>query len=103
MTALIPEGLEPLAVWDAADPEWRDGILSERFFWLTGSSTIVHVYRTRRIEFYLLDGPFAVLHRFALNADGYKYAAEPGGDPVMDEPVVVPLAELPPKHLMETR
>jgi hypothetical protein len=101
----IPEGMEPLAVWDAGDPEWRDGIFSERFFWLSGSSPIVHVYRTQRIEFYLLDAPFAVVHRYALTDGGEKYQGgdymyQEDGSPVMEPPVIVPLAELPPEHLL---
>lgn len=100
MTALIPEGLEPLATWDEADPEWRDGGLSARFMWLT-QTPIVHVYRTRRIEFYLLDTPFAVIYRYQRDAGGYVTRDRHLDGLAEDEPVIVPLAGLPPAHLLK--
>lgn len=67
-------------------------------------SHIPEPHRTYRLEFYLLDSPFVIVHRFALNQDGRKFAVEPDGEmgirPVTDPPVIVPLAELPPAHLL---
>jgi hypothetical protein len=100
VTALIPEGLEPVAVWDDTDPEWAEGTLSDRFFWTTGHSPIGHVYRARRIAFYLLDGPFAVIYRYRNDFRGYIGRERPPSGFPEDEPVIVPLAELPPEHLL---
>jgi hypothetical protein len=47
----------------------------------------------------LLDAPFAVVYRYALNEDGHKYIDPATGYAAVEPPVVVPLAELPPEHL----
>lgn len=94
----VPEGLEPLAGWTSADPEFRDGVFSARFFWLSCESPIRHLWRTHRIEFYLFDSPFAVVHRYAADIEHRKYQV--GDEIAKDEPVIVPLAELPPEQLL---
>ena len=53
-----------------------------------------------RIEFYLLDAPFAVVHKYALDDnEGFKYLDLATGEAAVEPPVLVPLAELPPAHL----
>lgn len=97
-TLAIPEGLEPLAAWDA-----RDGYTVEKMqqtaWWIKdhlGRQLAAHVYR---VEFYLLDGPFAVVSCYKLNADGFRHNG-PDGKIATEPPVIVPLAELPPAHLL---
>ena len=100
--SVIPEGLEPLAVWDAG-PGWVDGLVDERIAW--ARQHILRVNDTYRVEFYLIDAPFAVVHRFKLDANGRKYALGEysfisDGEPAREEPVVVPLGGLPPARLL---
>jgi hypothetical protein len=93
VTAPIPEDLEPLAVWDAAKGYCDHYV--ERSEWakrhLGDPRYIYHV------EFYLLDTAFAVAGRFVPNVAGLKWQKD--GEPVT-ETVIVPLAELPPAHLL---
>ena len=103
MTAVVPDGLEPLAVWDARDctGPWRVTTGGEEFYrsfdaacWMVG-----HVERARdvvRIEFYLFDAPFAVAHRVT----GRFELDRATGEPEQEPPVIVPLAELPPARLL---
>ena len=103
MTALIPDGLEPLGVWDLDDctGPWRVTTGGEAFYrafnsacWMVG-----HIERARdtvRIEFYVFDGPFAVVRRVTGRFDLDRATGEPEREP----PVIVPLAELPPEHLL---
>lgn len=95
----IPEGLEPAGVWDARSPEWIDERLPERIAWAEA-----HIPRntdTYRAEFYLIDAPCAVVRRFAVNENGLLYI-DPSrpGHAAIEEPVIVPLAELPPARLL---
>jgi hypothetical protein len=92
VTAVIPEGLEPAAVWDVrgdrgpwlrrAVPETPEAArMIEAAQWVCRNITpAANVYR---VDFYALDAPFAVVHRF--EAEG---------------PVVVLLDGLPPAHLL---
>lgn len=104
MTTTIPEGLEPLAVWDAGAPGWVDANVAEKIAWATAH--IERVNDTYRVEFHRLEiggrsAPLAVVHRYKRNADGYKYQ-DPETDSIATEPpVIVPLAEPPPAHLLE--
>jgi hypothetical protein len=96
----VPEDLKPLGVWDATLPGWpADAHWSDRIAWAQD-----HVERsadTYRVEFYVLDTPFAVVRRFALNAGGFKHNG-PDGEIAKEPPVLVPLDELPPAHLLRT-
>jgi hypothetical protein len=100
-TVVIPEGLEPLAVWDTRTVDnpwwycWRSAVEWAR-------ENIPDAIVVYRVEFYLLDAPFAVLHRYAVNADGRKYQDPETDSVALDEPVIVPLGELPPAHLLRT-
>ena len=101
MTALIPEGLEPLAVWDAKNrpDNWTDGETQQMAWWMQTRMT-KWASDAYRVEFYLLDTAFAVVHAFKRTADGFKYRSE--GDRIAtEEPVIVPLTELPPPHLLK--
>lgn len=102
MSALaIPEGLEPLADFDPREWPCRysDGEMQQIVWWMQKHLTEYARYADR-VEIYMLDAPFAVVHRYARDGDGFKYALEPGGPPATDEPVIVPLTELPPEHLL---
>lgn len=103
MTALIPEGLEPLAVWDVRAAEWGSTWLGDTrgavlWIWdhLGGNPSTI-----RRVEFYVLDGPFAVVYRYALQDEGFKYQDLATWEAAVEPPVIVPLAELPPAHLLK--
>jgi len=100
----IPDGLEPVGVWDAG-PGWVDDVVGEKIAW--AREHIDRVNDTYRVEFYLVDAPFAVVHRFKVNAEGRKYAIGhqsfiSNGEPAREEPVTVTLDELPPAHLLRT-
>lgn len=106
--AAIPEGLEPLAVWDVRERlgpwrEWTNGGEEtddsvDAVLWaMCNLAPSRNIYR---IEFYLLDCPLAVVHRWKLGEDGRKFALEPGGEGVTEAPAVQMLAELPPAHLL---
>jgi hypothetical protein len=109
-TVVIPEGLEPLAVWDVRERlgPWRRctavGEETHRSIdaaqWLIrNTSPARDIYR---VEFYLLDAPFAVVHRYKRNTAGFKYQDPEAGSIAVEPPVIVPLAELPPAHLLRT-
>lgn len=95
----MPDGLEPLGVWDCNDaPAWGMIIL-EASEWATA-----HIKRARdtyRAEFYLYDEPFAVVYRYAVTDEGRKLAVDPVTLEIAREaPVVQVLGGLPPDHLM---
>lgn len=98
MTAVIPDGLEPLATWDARTPEWLDEHFMERITW--ASEHIPERDVVYRLEFYVFDSPFAVAHRYKRHAAGRAYHDPDLDGPARDEPVIVPLTELPPPHLL---
>jgi len=94
----VPAGLgPPLAVWDCRDP----GISR---LWPEGSkwaqANIRDAGSTYRLEFYLLDTPFAVAYRYVRNGAGFKTVRDGTGEPLCADPVVQMLDELPPAHLM---
>ena len=93
--ALIPEGLEPIGVWDANTPDWPRGPFRDRSEWIrqhVGNPNMIY-----RVTFYLLDTPFAVVDRFAADGNGFKWAEN--GEAVT-ETVFAPLGELPPDRLL---
>lgn len=92
---------EPIAVWDTT--EGNDSLWSrhcaEASRWAVGHFG-AEAHFTYRAEFYLLDAPFTVLHRYARNENGFKFKLPGDGGPVLDEPLVKPLHELPPAYLL---
>jgi hypothetical protein len=99
-TPVIPEGLEPLAVWDVQlMPGYgftRDAVARETW----ARKHLGDPRFIRRAAFYVLGKPFAVVTRYKRNPDGFKYQDPETGIIATEEPVIVPLAELPPAHLL---
>lgn len=101
-------GIKPLAVWDVKHESWFRQNWMGRRDWLRAQELPAN--QIYRIEFYLLDTPFARLFRYALNQDGRKHwiDAHTPGQPhdheachvAMLEPLDVPLPELPPSELL---
>jgi hypothetical protein len=90
----------PVAVWDAKDrPEnWTDGHTQQMAWWMQTCMT-GYARDAYRVEFYMLDAPFAIVHTFRCNGDGQRYADPAADGPAVNEPVTVMLSELPPGHL----
>jgi hypothetical protein len=93
----------PIAVWDTRDRDsfFRDTQHPARFMQAVEWAKR-HIDRpedTYRVEFYLIDCPFAIVHRFATNEDGSIRWDLAGREPAIAEPVTVMLSELPPEHL----
>lgn len=103
-TVTIPEGLPPLGVWESAGPDhWRDGApRMPRVAWLNAvARPRISTDRLARIEFYVLDGPFAVIYRDEPVPGAVSWYVPPGaGEPAAEPPVIVPLDELPPACLL---
>ena len=102
-TLVIPEGLEPLAVWDCNGPggPWHSGdhdVMWEASDWAVRN--IPYANSTYRVEFYVFDVLFAVVYRYARNADGKVIIDLGTCGPVKEEPAIVPLAGLPPAYLL---
>lgn len=90
----------PLAVWDCcgARPFHKWEHWPEAVEWnathLPGQGD-----DTYRLEFYLVDAPFAVAYRYATNDKGHRYIDPATGHPAVEKPVTVVLSDLPPPHL----
>jgi hypothetical protein len=97
----MPDLPPPIATWDATSREWMGEHWRERIAW--AREHIPRVNDTYRTEFHLIDAPFMVAYRFAVNEGGHKWARDAGGEwvPVTEDPAIVPLAELPPAHLLK--
>jgi hypothetical protein len=98
----IPDGLEPIAVWDPAAYDWYASpeTCEQRVAWARR-----HMPRpgdTTYAEFHLIDAPFMVLHHVKRNASGRIYLDPGTGQVALEPPVIVPLGELPPAHLLRT-
>jgi hypothetical protein len=96
--------LAPLAVWDTRDHGFWE---RERRWWREvvdwAQVHIPEADRTYRAEFYLVDAPFARVFRYRDNSEGRRYLDPATGEPAVEEPAVVVLSELPPRHLMVKR
>lgn len=97
MTAI---GAEPLAIWDV---NTKPGFIcwehwSEAVAW-NKDHLPDQGNDTYRLEFYLVDAPFAKAFRYATNEQGRRYMDLATGEAAVLEPVTVPLTELPPPHL----
>lgn len=89
------QGLEPVAIRDAKDPEWARNPWYRRAEWARahlGNPDFIY-----RAEFYLIDTAFAVVSRFIPDSDGRKWARD--GTPVTETATVL-LTELPPEYLL---
>lgn len=96
----IPEGLEPLARWGPHTPGWVDANVYEKIAW--AKAHIDRVDDALSAAFYQTpDGPVALVRYFRRDASGHKYHDPASGRPALEpEPVIVPLTELPPAHLL---
>jgi hypothetical protein len=94
----LPELPPPVAVWDANEPGWAHPRQrwEQRYAW--ARRYIELLPETFRIEFYLLDGPFAVVHRYQVNADGFRWRLN--GAPAEKDLEIVTLPELPPADFL---
>jgi hypothetical protein len=104
--------IAPLAVWGAKErdgkgwdrwhswPRWR-----EAEGWAIERGLAGDGLATYRIEFYLIDAPFARIFRYALDHEGRRFMADPAAyrKPALAEPVTVVLDELPPAELLGRR
>ena len=111
LIAFVPDGMEPLAVWDSMDGEgpWRrpeagkdnderHALMIQAADW--AAERIERIQDTYRAEFYLIDMPFAVIYRHQRNENGRLHWNPETQRPHREEPVIVPLGELPPAHLL---
>lgn len=95
---VIPAGVKPLGVWDTREDRWHRDLAPGASAWAV--KHIADANSTYRAEFYLIDGPFAVLYRYVRDETGHVSVTEPDGEPVTAEPVVQALDELPAAHLL---
>lgn len=104
MSGALPEGLEPLGIWVSAGPDrWADGAPRlPRVAWLNAvARPRISTDRLSRIEFYRADTAFAVVYRHRPIPGAVSWYVPPdAGEPSTEPPVIVPLAELPPAHLL---
>jgi hypothetical protein len=101
-------GVTPVAVWGAAErggwgrwhswPRWLD---AEK--WAMDRGLCGGGLATYRIEFYLVDAPFARVYGFARNDDGHLFTDPATGRATLADPVTVMLDELPPAELTGPR
>jgi hypothetical protein len=96
---------EPLAVWDVR--MYHDDMGDRGLYWRNWQETsgwarahIADVDSTYRVEFHLVDAPFAVVWRYKRNERGWCFTDPATGDVARAEPVVQMLDELPPPHLL---
>jgi len=89
---------EPLAAWDVGGgfhkwEHWAEAVAwNKKHLPDRGDDTY-------RLEFYLVDAPFAKAFRYAVNSQGRWHLDPATGKPAVEEPVTVLLSELPPPHL----
>ena len=97
--------MTPLAAWGATEPDvgwarwhswprWRE---AEK--WALERGLIGDGLPIYRIEFYLIDTPFARLFGFARNDNGHLFTDPATGKAALAKPVDVVLDELPPAGL----
>lgn len=95
----IPPVSAAAGVWDARLARWTCPLRERRVDW--AYAHLPDVDRAWRAEFFLIDTPFAVLYRYAENADGRRWIDPDTREAAQDDPLVVPLAELPPPELLK--
>jgi len=88
----------PVAVWD---PSLKGGVcwrhIDETSKWAV--EHLPHAGDILLAEFYLIDAPFAIVHRVRRNEDGRVHNDPATGELAMEPPATVMLSELPPEHL----
>jgi hypothetical protein len=94
---------DPLAVWDTRGDgalwnSFTDGRFTQATTW--AARHIQEPRITFRIEFYLIDAPFAVVYRYIRDEEDRLMHDPATGRPRATEPVIQMLDELPPAHLM---
>jgi hypothetical protein len=103
VSTAVNRDLELLAVWDGRVKGWSDG-------WTWGEVMQVDDWMREnigayhrdacRFEVYVLDGPYALVHAYERGGDGKRRRDPATGRIVVAEPVIVPVADLPPAHLL---
>ena len=97
----IPDGHKPIATWGPHTPHWVDSRINEKIAWV--KANIPRHKDALRAEFYQTpNGPIALVRYYALNANGRKHNDATGQIALEPQPVIVPLSELPPAHLLGT-
>jgi len=99
----------PLAAWGAAEPDvgwgrwysWPRRLEAEK--WAMDRGLIGDGILAYRIEFYLVDAPFARVYCFARNGAGHLFNHPATGRPALAEPVTIMLDDLPPAELLGPR
>ena len=89
--------MQPIEVWDAGSDSWADSLINERSAWV--ADHLGRAEMTTRVEFFLVDAPFAVAHRFAQDASGRPFMDPATGEPAVEKPATRLLDELPPARL----
>jgi hypothetical protein len=97
-------GAGPLTVWDVRSDPWWDRY-RERQRWLDEHG--LPAWKMYRVEFWLVDAPFALIFCYALNETGFPRRIPCPGGPhdhpgcglAREEPRTVPLADFPPRDL----
>ncbi len=81
--------LEPLFAWDAGAEDWIKSPYTERCHWLMANG-VYDLFRTYRVEFHLVDAPFAIV---------FRYVFDDGKRPQHEAPKIVMLDDLPPVNI----
>jgi hypothetical protein len=87
---------EPMTVWDGRECAY-DRIREPAMEWLTAQG--IPVDPAYRVEFFLVDSPFARVFTYAEDEQGRRYMDPATDDPAVNEPYVKVLSELPPAEL----
>lgn len=88
---------KPVAVWNPNDP----GNVFRRNLEEAAAWARANLPRSEDImlaEFYLIDAPFAIVHRIGRDEDGKIRSSETGQ--ILEPPATVILDDLPPAHLL---
>ena len=100
--------MEPLAVWDAREPDWLNG-REAKTQWLKKQGLPVN--KMYRAEFLLTDAPCVRIFCYALDDRGLRHWAQghvwtphdhDACGAAREEPRIVPLSDLPPRELLGT-
>lgn len=87
----------PLLAWDCRDPGYRP-IHDRAAKWLSDHG--IDPCGAYRVEFYLVDTPFARVFPYAESEAGWRYWDPATGDAAVGEPRTVLLPALPPAGLV---